>query len=118
MDYKDFFEKVGGDYDEVMSRLMKEERIGKYLARFPESADYAETKTALAEENWENAFRGTHTLKGVAANLGLENFRKASSELCETMRPGVKPTVDITGLVEKFDEEYKAALDAIAELLG
>ena len=39
-------------------------------------------------------FRASHTLKGVAQNLGMEHLYQVSSALCEAVR-GSKPLTDL-----------------------
>ena len=41
---------------------------------------------SLAAQDWETAFRASHTLKGVAQNLGMEHLYQVSSALCEAVR--------------------------------
>ena len=118
MDYISFFDKVGGSYDEVMSRLLKKERIQKYLTKFLSSTEYTDLKEALAAQNIEPAFRASHSLKGVCANLGLGTLMNSSSELCEALRPLVLPDYDITPMVEKVDHDYAEAINAIHQLIG
>lgn len=115
MDIRNFLDQVGGDYDEVMSRLMKEDRILKYVSRFPDSEDYPLLLESLEKCDWESAFRASHTIKGVCLNLGLGKLGKSSSELCETMRNGA-PTTDITPLIEKVKEDYAFTVEKIKEL--
>lgn len=115
MDLKEFYKKVGGNYDEVMGRLMSEARILKYVKRFPDTEEYATLKSALAEENWEVAFRASHTLKGVCLTLGLGNLCTPSVALCENLRAG-SPKEPCGPMMEAVTREYEAALAAIAEL--
>ena len=57
------------NYDDVLARLSKEERVEKYIIRFLDDQSFVQLKVALAEGNTELAFRSAHTLKGVAQNL-------------------------------------------------
>ncbi|HJJ47717.1 MAG TPA: Hpt domain-containing protein [Methanocorpusculum sp.] len=106
MNVKEFYTTIGGDYEGVLSRMMKDERIEKYLGKFLESPDYQSMHDAIDAKNYADAFRFTHNLKGIALNLGLTKFAAVSSDLCETMRPGVAPKVDITGMLAAVDAEY------------
>jgi len=91
METKAFYQRIGGDYADVLSRLGKDERSQKYLGKFAESTEYQQLCQAIEIEDWELGFRMAHTLKGVAANLGFNNLFLSSSALCETLRAGDKP---------------------------
>ena len=106
MTIKEFFNAVGGSYEEAISRLLDDKRIMKYLKKFILTEDYANMLAAIKEEDWETAFRSSHNLKGMALNLSLGKLAVSSSALCETMRHG-KPTVDITALMAEVGEDYK-----------
>ena len=117
MNLNEFYEKVGGSLDEVMGRLMNEARIMKYLDKFRNSTEVQDFYTALNAEDYETAFRGAHSLKGMCANLGIGNLQRSSSDVCEALRPGVKPSGDISDLLAKMDEDYKTFNEAIKELM-
>ena len=122
MDFNTYFDKVGGSYDEVIGRLGKDERIVKYTKMFLSSPEHDDLLTAISDGNFAEAFRHSHSMKGVCANLGLENLRKSASDLCEELRPCgsgenplPEPATDITPLLEKVKEDYAVAVEAIKE---
>lgn len=115
MELKEFFAEVGGDYDEVISRLGKEDRIVKYLLRFVESDPIADFDRALNENNIEECFRALHSIKGMCLNLGLGELGSSSSALCEEYRNGA-PEGDVTELTEKTRVDYAKAMDSIKKL--
>ena len=118
MTVKEFYEKIGGNYDEVCSRLMKEERVLKYLNKFLATDNYQNLLARLAEKDYPEAFREVHSLKGVALNLALTPLAEASSVLCEELRSGEEPKVDISGMLSDVDRCYKETVDAINELIS
>ena len=103
---------------------MKDDRIVKYLKMFPGDTSFNDTVAAFESGDWENAFKASHTLKGVCANLGLENLREKASELCETVRPGNDgeskvyhpPVCDVTGMIDDLKSHYDSAIKAISEI--
>lgn len=115
MDLKEFFKHVGGDYNEVISRLGKEDRIIKYLIRFVESDPLSEFDRALDDNNIEECFRTLHSIKGMCLNLGLGDLGKSSSRLCEEYRNGA-PDKDVTDLIEITRNDYKVTVDNINEI--
>lgn len=115
MTLQEFYVLAGGKYEEVLSRLMDDARIKKYLNKFVDTKDCNDMLEAIKNEDWETAFRMSHNLKGMSQNLGLTTLGRVSSELCETMRHG-KPTEDNTGLVDAVMEEYNRVISAISNL--
>lgn len=114
MELNDFFEKVGGSYAEVMSRFPNEEMVRRFLKKLIGDKTYNELKMAIEAEDSEGAFRAAHTLKGVAANLGLASLEKAASELTEALR-GICGNIP-TEKVAELDKVYGIALGLIEQL--
>lgn len=110
MTLQECYEKMGGDYAEVLSRLTKEERIEKFMLRFLEDTSFAELCSAREAQNHEEIFRMIHTLKGVAQNLGFTSLYLASDKMTEAVRGGVA-LVDETLFLEvecKFHQTIEA----------
>lgn len=116
MTVKECYELIGADYQGVLGRLVKDERIEKYLRKFADGNYFAEIIEAINGEQWEDAFRNVHSLKGMSLNLGFENLHKKSDVLCEELRPCVKPENDITQMVADVGEEYDTVIGAIKSL--
>ena len=116
MTVRECYEKMGGDFDEAIGRLMKEERIVKYLGKFPLGGEINEMDQGIAAGDWPLAFRAVHTLKGMALNLSITPLAEASAELCDEIRPGVAPAHDITEMTAAVHAAYDAAVSAIREL--
>lgn len=115
MTIREYYEKMGADYDDAFGRLMKDERILKYLRMFAAGKDLEQFDEALAAENYEDAFRFVHNLKGVSLNLGLTPLAKSSSVLCDALRHG-KPTEDISGMIAAVKEDHAKIVGIIAEI--
>lgn len=88
MTLQECYEKIGGDYAEVLGRLVNEERIRKYVLKFLEEPTYQMLCEAKAAGDDEAVFLHIHTLKGVSQNLGFGNLYRASSDLTEAVRGG------------------------------
>lgn len=116
MGVKEFYEKFKDDYNEVLSRLLTEERIKKYLKKLPETGDFENLKESLSQEKWDDAFRFSHNLKGMCLNLGLNHLFLPSSTLCENLRGGA-PQEDPSAMMEEVERIYKETVTAIEELI-
>ena len=93
MTLQEFYARIGGDYNATLSRLPSEALVKKFILKYPGDPSFAQLKDALAAQDWELAFRASHTLKGVAQNLGMDRLYKAAAALCDAVR-GPKPLED------------------------
>lgn len=89
MTLQECYEKMGGDYAEVLARLTSEERIAKYVVKFLEDPTYQMLCEARETGDHEAVFRIIHTLKGVSQNLGFGKLYEASYEMTEAVRGGI-----------------------------
>lgn len=115
MTVKECYETMGENYEEVISRLMSEDRVAKYLHKFAEANDIEKLETSLEEKDWETAFRNAHNLKGLSLNLGFGKLRQSSDTLCEALRGG-EPTEDTVPMLAKVKEDYENVVSAISQL--
>lgn len=117
MTIEELYTTIGGDLSAVLSLLATPERVSKFLGKFLDNTDYQNLVDALAAKNYTEAFRFSHNLKGMSANLALNKLKASSSALCETMRDGA-PTSPIDGLFEDVKADYAMTTGAIREFLG
>lgn len=115
MTLSEFYSSLDESLDEVLERLRMESRVAKYLKLFLSDPSFTELKEAFAGNDAQTAFRAAHTLKGVAANLGLNKLSTTSSELTEDLRPGAF-TANSQTLFEKVERDYSAAVEGIKQL--
>ena len=116
MELKEVYEKIGGDYDDVVRRLMGEKLVRKFLLKFLDDKSYADRERTLSEGDYKEAFRAAHTLKGVCLNLGFTELYKVSAELTEVLRG--RETAGSDELYAQVKEQYTTLTDAIRELAG
>lgn len=115
MTIKECYEQINGDYDGVLQRLMSDERIRKYLYRFWEEELLQSLNDFIEKEDYGEAFRCVHSIKGVCMNLGLSKLQDSSSELCEALRGGNRPD-NLEVMLEKVREDYEKVIGAIKQL--
>ena len=111
MTLQECYEKMGGNYNEVLTRLTKEERIEKFMIRFLEDTSYQELCNALEKKNYIEVFRMVHTLKGVSLNLGFIKLYEASDKMTEAVRDGI-PLTD-KSLFFELEKNYRQTIEAI-----
>lgn len=111
MTLKQCFEMFNGDYDGVISRMGKEERVKKFILRFKTDPSFDLLTESLANANYQEAFRAAHTIKGLCQNLGLEQLGKSSSALTEALRGGKRPADEV--YYQQVKADYEQVISAI-----
>ena len=114
MTFQEFYETIGGDYNEVLGRLSSERLVQKFVLKFPQDGSYDLLCSALEAGNREEAFRAAHTIKGICKNLGFTPLLASSSSLAEVLRSG--EAVDTSALAEQVGEDYRRIITAIQAL--
>ena len=114
MQVKECYAMMNGDYDDVIGRLVSDERVAKYIVKFLDGSDYDNIFKGLEEKDYMLAFRSAHSVKGMCLNLGIPSLAASSSAVCEELRPGDHaPEGDITPLIDKMKEDYEVVKGAI-----
>ena len=108
---KECFSRMGGDYEEVLGRLLKPERIEKYVLKFLEDATFEQLCVAKTKGNHEEVFRMIHTLKGISQNLGFGSLYLASDEMTEAVRGGIPLTDE--RLFQAVERAYHQTIETI-----
>ena len=104
MTMQECYEAIGGNYEAVLGRLHSEALIRRFALKFLEDQSYIQLKQALENKNYEDAFRGAHTLKGVCQNLSFDRLYEVSHELTELLRDGTGEQPGISEAMEKVTE--------------
>ena len=118
MTIEECYQRMGGDYAQVLGRLSSAGLVKKFIAKFLDDGSFAELEAAMEQGSRELAFRAAHTLKGVSANLGLERLRRSASELTEMLRP-VSETIpsEAAVMLEQVRWDYQLTTDSIRTFL-
>lgn len=119
MQLEQCYESFGGNYQDVRSRLMKEELIQRLVIKFLADTSYEKLAAAMEEKNYGEAFRAVHTLKGVSQNLSFDRLSHSTAAMTETLRKWESSPVDEALCEEQWQQvsaNYKAVADAIRAL--
>lgn len=109
-----FYRAVGGTAAEAAPRLGGADHALRFLRLFPLDDSFPRLSEALGRSDVQTAFRAAHTLKGVAANLGLERLRALASDMTERLRRG-----ELSGaqaLLAETETAYRRVLAALEKL--
>jgi HPt (histidine-containing phosphotransfer) domain-containing protein len=102
---------------DALGRLMNNKNLyKKLLDKFGAGyGDYGEkVRSAFGGGNFEEAVHLSHTMKGLAGNLGA-SFLQEASLILETIAKGGTATADLDDALDKFSSELGRALKEVAE---
>lgn len=116
MTVKEAYEKLGGDYED-MSYRVDEKMILRLIGMLLRDPNHAALCSALEQHDYNTAFRGAHTLKGVALNLGLTPLAEKASALTETLR-GQKENAGIGPAFAEFEQAYQDMQAVFSQVLA
>ena len=112
MTLQECYAAMGADYDEVLGRLRSERLVQKFVLKFPADGSYDLLCRSMEDHDDAEAFRASHTIKGMCQNLSFTKLGQSSHELTEALRNGRTPEAD--GLFEQVRADYKETVDAIS----
>lgn len=113
MTVEKFYESIGGDYVGTKARLMTDERIARFVNKFPADGSYQLLLDSLAANNVSEAFRAAHTIKGVAQNLGFTALFTIAEEVTEILRAG---SLDVAAKMPELSQRYQDTINAISQI--
>lgn len=113
MTIQECYSMIGGDYEDVIERLCKEERIKKYMFKFLNDPSFEMLRTALKEENMEGAFCAAHTMKGICQNLGFGSLYQSSNRLTEKLRS--RKAQNVAEFMQQVEEDYGMTVSIIRQ---
>lgn len=111
MTLQECYAALEGDYQGVLGRLTSERMVQKFVLKFLNDGSFDLLVRSMEEENYQEAFRAAHTIKGVCQNLSFTRLYEVSNRLNEALRNG--PTPEAPGLVEAVKTEYEQTVAAI-----
>ena len=86
MTIQECYAALEGDYQEVLGRLYSDALVQKFVLKFLSDQSFQLLESSLKEENYEDAFRAAHTLKGFSQNLSFTKLYHSSHEITEALR--------------------------------
>ena len=114
MTVQEFYEEVGGDYNEIMSRLKTEDRIIKFAGMFARDESYQTLVQALDAQDVDSAFRAAHTMKGMCQNMAFTRLLTSSQDITELLR--AKDLENAKNMIGKVTEDYDLVMEGIRKL--
>ena len=112
MTTKEFYDSIGEDYGEVLSRLGADGTVRYFALKFLRDPSFDDLKQAVDGGDGNAAFRAVHTLKGVCLNLGFFKLGSAAGNLTEYLR-GDKQLDGSRMMYEAVEKEYGVLTEAL-----
>ncbi len=116
MTVRECYEEMGGNYEDVLSRLRTDERIVRFLGKVASDESFALLCKSIEEKNMEEAFRAAHTLKGICLNLSITKLQESASRLTEALRGKTEYNPAVLPLLEEVRKDYELTVGCIAQL--
>lgn len=116
---ENFYAKIGGNYNEVLERLLSEKRITSFVIRFLDDNSFETLCQYLDNKDYNSAFNSAHNLKGLAQNLGFTKLAlaKSSEKLSNALRSDNQDVLMTSHtLINDVIADYKEVKVAIKQL--
>ena len=111
MTIQECYEKLGGDYNDALTRLLKEERVMKYVLLFLEEHSFEQLAEAMSAEDYDAAFKYAHNMKGVCQNISFNRLYEPTFLLTDALRESSR---DIGMAMEYFIDLQKVYQETVA----
>ena len=111
--YNALIDVAAWDKENTLDRFMNNDNLfKKFLGKFiTTDSSYAKLRDSLKEGNLEDAKLYSHTLKGIAANLGLVKLSGISNDMLSLLRKG--NLEDASRYEDALEKQY----DAVKEIV-
>ena len=86
MNLKDCYLKFGGDFDEVLGRLRREQTVRKFVFKFLDDKSFSLFEASMVKKDYSEALRAVHTLKGICQNLSFTRLFESSSLVTNALK--------------------------------
>lgn len=116
MTIQECYAALEGDYEEVLGRLYSEALVKKFVGKFLADQSFQLLESSLIAEDYDEAFRAAHTLKGVAQNLSFTRLYRSSHDITEALR--AKDHALAAQLFHAVSRDYEQTVAAIQAYQG
>lgn len=111
MTLQECYQALDGDFADVSARLPSERLVQKFILKFLDDPSFQLLMASLQSGDVSEAFRASHTLKGVCQNLSLTRLYRSSHALTEALRGGSADGCE--ALARQVAADYRQTVDAI-----
>lgn len=115
MTLEEAYSQLQGNYEKVIKLLKSPALVQKFALKFIDDKSFELLERSLNEENYEEAFRAAHTIKGVCLNLCFDSLYHSAVEMTEDLRPGAA-TDKTHEIFERLKQNYLNTVSTLKEL--
>ena len=113
MDLKDCYMKIGGNLDEVLGRLRREQTVLKFVYKFLDDKSFSLFEASMVKKDYSEALRAVHTLKGICQNLSFTRLFESSSLVTNALKENDwNKAVD---MMPKLSKDYYETINVIKD---
>ena len=110
---KDCYIKFGGDFDEVLDRLRREQTVEKFVYKFLNDKSFNLFESSMGNKDYDEALRAVHTLKGICQNLSFTRLFESSSLVTKALKENDwNKAVD---MMPQLSKDYRETIDVIKD---
>lgn len=113
MNLRDCYIKFGGDFDGVMSRLRREQLVTKFVYKFLDDKSFGLFEAAMGDQDYDEALRAVHTLKGICQNLSFTSLYESSSRITNALKE--KDYSKAMDMAPQLSKDYDQIIHAVEE---
>ena len=116
MTLQELYSVIGGNYAQAQQIMKMDKLIDRYIRKLKTSGVYEQLAAAGEKMDPASLFDSAHAMKGVCANLGLDNLAAAAGIITEEFRPGNSRSMsdeEVKAKLTEIDERYRKTLDGI-----
>ena len=113
---EELYESMGASYKSAKRVLQTDGLIAKFIQKYPTDSSFDRMRSSWTERDAQGTVDGAHSMKGVCANLGLDDLSARASVLAEEFRPGNARTMDdaqVDAYIEELAQKQTMTLEAI-----
>ena len=119
MTVKEFYENIGGSYQNALNTMMMDDFIKKMLTKFLQSDSISNLFMAFEQKDFQKVFAAAHSLKGVLGNLALDPlYNKVIPIVEKTRNANENSNVDLESEMNDFRNEYNLVVVQLKKLLN
>ena len=121
MNIQEFYDFIGGDFKDMMSRINNESLVLRFVKKFVDDQSFSDLKKSLEERDFKKAFVAVHTLKGLALNLSYTSLVEVSSKLTEYLRNSDTKVIEVDkalSMLKDIEVVYKKIVLATHEIVN
>lgn len=113
MNLKDCYLKFGGDFDEVLGRLRREQTVRKFVFKFLDDKSFSLFESSMVKKDYSEALRAVHTLKGICQNLSFTRLFESSSLVTNALKENDWNRA--VNMMPKLSKDYYEAINVIKD---